>query len=244
MSSEPVTSTREAALTILLRLGQATATSMASQLGVSVQVMRRHLRSLEQEGLVESSCNTTGPGRPSNLWRLTARGRDHFPDGSEEFARGLLHTVAHCLGPEQLQTLLGQQAAAQAQRYRRLLGDCPLEKRLQRLVELRRREGYVADYQPCQDRRSWLLKAFHCSVARIAEQFPVICSQELQLYRSIFPDCHVERFHWIQEGDHYCGFRVQQNTTADWKQSAASAPPQAPQKPPLDDLEGEAALWG
>ncbi len=209
MSSEPVTSTREAALTLLLRLGQATATTMASQLGVSVQVMRRHLRSLEQEGLVESPCSTTGPGRPSHLWRLTDQGRDHFPDGSEEFTRRLLHTMASYLGPDQLQTLLGQHAAAQARHYRNLLGDCPLEKRLQRLVELRRQEGYVADYEPCQDQHGWLLTAFHCSVARIAEQFPVICSQELQLYRSIFPDCHVERVHWIQEDDHYCGFRVQ-----------------------------------
>lgn len=215
MSSEPVTSTREAALTILLRLGQATAGTMASQLGVSVQAMRRHLRSLEQEGLVESPCNTTGLGRPSNLWRLTDQGRDHFPDGSQEFARGLLHTMANFLGTDQLQNLLGQQATAQAQRYRRLLGDCPLEKRLQRLVELRRREGYVADYQPCQDRHNWLLTAFHCSVGPIAQQFPVICSQELQLYRTIFPDCHVERVHWIQEGDHHCGFRIQQNTPAE-----------------------------
>ncbi len=214
MSSEPVTSTREAALTILLRLGQATAGTMASQLGVSVQATRRHLRSLEQEGLVESPCNTTGLGRPSNLWRLTDQGRDHFPDGSQEFAQGLLHTMANCLGTDQLQNLLGQQATAQAQRYRRLLGDYPLEKRLQRLVELRRREGYVADYQPCQDRHNWLLTAFHCSVGRIAQQFPVICSQELQLYRIIFPDCHVERVHWIQEGDHHCGFRIQQNTPA------------------------------
>lgn len=214
MSSEPVTSTREAALALLLRLGQATATTMASQLEVSVQVMRRHLRSLEREGLVESSCNTTGPGRPSNLWQLTDQGRDRFPDGSEEFARGLLHTVASHLGPDQLQTILSHQAAAQAQRYRMHLGDVPLEKRLQRLVELRCREGYVADYQRCHDQRGWLLTAFHCSVARIAEQFPVICSQELQLYRSIFPDCHVERVHWIQEGDHYCGFRVQPPVSA------------------------------
>ena len=214
MSSEPVTSTREAALTLLLRLGQATATTMAGQLGISVQVMRRHLRSLEQEGLVESRCNTTGPGRPSNLWRLTDQGRDRFPDGSEAFARGLLHTVASHLGPDQLQTLLGHHAAAQTRHYRMHLGDYPLEKRLQRLVELRCREGYVADYQRCGDQQGWLLTAFHCSVARIAEQFPVICSQELQLYRSIFPDCQVERVHWIQEGDHHCGFRVQPPVSA------------------------------
>ena len=214
MSSKPVTSTREAALTPLLRLGQATAPAMASQLEVSMQVMRRHLRSLERDGLVASCCHTTGPGRPSNLWRLTNRGRDRFPDGSGEFARGLLHTVASHLGPDQLQTLLDHQAAAQVRRYRVHLGDVPLEKRLQRLVELRCREGYVADYRPCNDQRGWLLIAFHCSVAGIAEQFPVICSQELKFYRSILPDCHVERVHWIQEGDHHCGFRVQPPVSA------------------------------
>ena len=195
---------------------------MAGQLGVSVQVMRRHLRSLEREGLVESSCNSTGPGRPSNVWRLTNQGRKRFPDGSEAFARGLLHTVASCLGPDQLQDILGHHAADQARRYRTFLGNCSLEKRLERLVELRRREGYVADYEPCQEPQGWLLTAFHCSVARIAEQFPVICSQELQLYRSIFPDCHVERIHWIQEGDHCCGFRVRQSKPSEGFRSAVT----------------------
>jgi len=215
MSSESAPSTRDAALTILLRSGQATAGTMANQLGISVQVMRRHLRSWEKEGLVQSSCNTVvGPGRPSNLWQLTAQGRGRFPDGSEQFARGLLHTLSTHLGPEQLQSLLGRQAVDQAQLYRSLLEDHPLEQRLKYLVELRRQEGYVADYQLSEDQRSWLIRAFHCSVVRIAEQFPMICSQELELYRCIFPDCHVERFQWVQDGGHYCGFRLQQRPPA------------------------------
>ena len=43
MTASPA-STHEAALTLLLRRGEATAAELADQLGVSVQVMRRHLR--------------------------------------------------------------------------------------------------------------------------------------------------------------------------------------------------------
>ena len=63
MTSSPA-STHEAALTLLLRQGEASAAELAQQLGVSVQVMRRHLRSLERDELVEASPQSGGPGRP------------------------------------------------------------------------------------------------------------------------------------------------------------------------------------
>ncbi|MBM5801384.1 MAG: MarR family transcriptional regulator, partial [Cyanobacteria bacterium K_DeepCast_35m_m2_023] len=53
--AQPQTPTRTGLLAVLLRLGEATAADLASTLGVSVQVTRRHLRSLEDEGLVEAS---------------------------------------------------------------------------------------------------------------------------------------------------------------------------------------------
>jgi DeoR family suf operon transcriptional repressor len=43
---------------------------------------------------------------------------------------------------------------------------------------------------------------------RIAEEFPMVCDQELQLIRHTFPDCQVERVHWRLEDDHFCGFRL------------------------------------
>jgi DeoR family suf operon transcriptional repressor len=198
--------TRQAALTLLLRRGQATATLLAEQLGVSVQAMRRHLRSLEEEGLVEASSTGAGPGRPSNHWQLTAKGQGQFPDGSEDFALGLLASMAGSLPPGTVQTLLEQQARDKAVSYRRHLGDGSLQQRLERLVELRRREGYVAECS--SDGDGWLVSEFHCSVMRIAEQFPCVCDQELQLLRQTFPDCSVERVHWRLDQGHSCGFRL------------------------------------
>jgi DeoR family suf operon transcriptional repressor len=202
-------STREAVLTLLLRQGEATAGELAEQQAVSVQVMRRHLRGLEDEGLVEASPASEGPGRPSNRWRLTAKGQGHFPDGSDHFALGLLQSLAGSLPAETLQGLLDQQALQQASVYRGRIGEGALRQRLERLVELRRQEGYVAECTPDPDHeQAWVISEFHCSVMRIAEQFPCVCDQELQLIRHTFPDCQVERVHWRLEKGHSCGFRL------------------------------------
>lgn len=201
-------STRESALALLLRLGDTTAAHLADRLGVSVQIMRRHLRGLEEEGLVASSPAPEGPGRPTNRWHLTAEGRAQFPDGGQQFALGLLESMADQLSPEMVQELMSQQAQQKAKTYRQLIGEGSLQDRLKQLVELRRREGYVAECTPDPAGDAWLFSEFHCSVMRIAERFPCVCDQELQLIRSTFPDCQVERVHWRLDQGHSCGFRL------------------------------------
>jgi DeoR family suf operon transcriptional repressor len=172
--------------------------------------MRRHLRGLELDGLVECTQASAGPGRPINRWRLTPSGRSHFPDSSDHFALGLLQSMAASLPDETVRQLLRQQAIDKAVDYRRRVGAGNLRTRLERLVELRRAEGYLAELHaapretPSQE--AWVISEFHCSVMRIAEKFPMVCDQELQLIRQTFPDCRVERVHWrLQEG-HSCGF--------------------------------------
>jgi DeoR family transcriptional regulator, suf operon transcriptional repressor len=201
-------STRQSALALLLRQGEATASDLADRLDVSVQAMRRHLRGLEEEGLVASSPAAEGPGRPSNRWHLTAAGRGQFTDGGQQFALGLLASIAGNLPAETVEQLMAQQALQTAASYRTLIGEGPLSERIERLVDLRRREGYVAECSQDQDKQAWLFSEFHCSVMRIAEQFPCVCDQELQLIRSTFPDCQVDRVHWRLEQGHSCGFRL------------------------------------
>ena len=214
MSSSTQTPTREAALTLLLRQGEATAAELADLLEVSVQVMRRHLRVLEEEGLVEGSPSAEGPGRPSNHWRLTPAGRNQFPDGGEQFALGLLQSMATSLPPEMVKKLLRHQAVAKAACDRVQIGEGSLLERLERLVELRRQEGYMSECRRDGDGRSWCMSEFRCSVSRLADQFPQICDQELQQIRHTFPDCSVERVHWRLEGGHSCGFRLTPRSTS------------------------------
>ncbi len=195
-------------LSLLLRRGDITAAELSQSLGVSVQAMRRHLRSLEDAGLVEASSATQGPGRPSNRWQLTAKAQDQFPDGSEDFALGLLESMVGVLPADTIQQLLTQQAHQKAVTYQTHIGPGTLHQRLQRLVELRCLEGFVSECSPDPQGNGWLLREFHCSVMRIAEQFPCVCDQELRLIRQTFPDCQVDRVHWRLEKGHSCGFQL------------------------------------
>jgi DeoR family suf operon transcriptional repressor len=170
---------------------------------------------------VESKPDAVGPGRPINRWRLTDRGRHRFPDSCDHFALGLMHALASRLPAETMRTLLQHQAIEKAQDYRRRIGNGSLQDRLEKLVRLRRDEGYLTElhpfsvgsephggYEGVSDSGSWVISDSHCSIIRIAEEFPIICDQELQLIRHTFPDCMVDRVHWrLQEG-HTCGFRL------------------------------------
>ncbi len=228
----PSLPTRDAALALLIRHGAGTAAELANRLSVSVQVMRRHLRSLEEEGLVEASLSADGPGRPSNRWQLTGKGQALFPDGSEHFALGLMQSLAGSLPPAAVQALLEHQAQQKALDYRRQIGNGPLQLRLGRLVQLRRGEGYVAECEPDGD-KAWIISEYHCSVMRIAEQFPCVCDQELQLIRHTFPDCAVERVHWRLDKGHSCGFRLTPTYSSQPASSQpASSQPDSGQSPP------------
>merc|ERR1712185_279 len=109
MSAPDPANNRENVLTLLLQRGECDAGELAEAMGISVQAMRRHLRGLADDALVEASSTATGPGRPSNRWRLTRKGREHFPDGSGGFAINLLDSMRSSLPPEMLASLLNQQ---------------------------------------------------------------------------------------------------------------------------------------
>jgi DeoR family suf operon transcriptional repressor len=57
---------------------------------------------------------------------------------------------------------------------------------------------------------------------RIAEEFPMVCDQELQLMRHTFPDCQVERIHWRLEEGHSCGFRITPHQPSEARERSGS----------------------
>tara|TARA_Y100001968_G_C19262583_1_gene670051 strand:- start:263 stop:898 length:636 start_codon:yes stop_codon:yes gene_type:complete len=207
--------TRQATLSLLLKEGERSASSLASSMRISVQAMRRHLRTLQEQGLVESIPISLGPGRPSKLWHLTSEGHNHFNSGKggEKFALELLHSLEANFSPQTINKVFRHQTLQKANIYKTKIGSGEIKTRLRKLVELRIKEGHLADFHPCADNSlSWYLNAFHCSIRGIAEDFPIVCDQELQLIRYIFPDCKVERVQWRIETGQACGFKITPNT--------------------------------
>jgi predicted ArsR family transcriptional regulator len=97
MTSVQQTSTKDDILTYLLRQGEATAHDLAEHLEVSAQAIRRHLKDLEAETLIEHRAVQEGMGRPNYLYHLSAKGRDRLPAKYDEFAISLLDTLAEAI---------------------------------------------------------------------------------------------------------------------------------------------------
>jgi DeoR family suf operon transcriptional repressor len=208
-------STKQDILNQLLRAGHVTALELAEQLAVTPQAIRRHLKDLESEGLIEYQLVAGTIGRPQHAYQLSQAGRDRLPDRHDTFALDLLDTLAETVGPDQMNTILRKQWERKALDYQQQLGTAPLAERVAGLVQLRQAEGYMTEYYPQPEgtdpalAKVFILTEYNCAIAQVAESFPKVCDHELEMFALALQDCRVERTHWIVNGEHRCGYLIQ-----------------------------------
>ena len=217
-------STKQEILQHLMKQTQATALELAESLEISPQAIRRHLKDLEGEGLIAYKSVSTGMGRPQHIYQLTTQGRDRFPHSYDRFAVSFLDTLAETMGHEQVTQVLHKQWQRKAMQYRQLLGTGSVPERVAHLVELRKAEGYMAEWYPneqvkiqdsqfptnstSEEVEDYILIEHNCAISNVAESFPSICGHELEMFATVLPDCTVERTHWIVNGEHRCGYLI------------------------------------
>ncbi|MBD2268476.1 iron-sulfur cluster biosynthesis transcriptional regulator SufR [Anabaena sp. FACHB-1391] len=223
MATTQQTSTKQDILEYLLKHSQATALELADCLDVSPQAIRRHLKDLETEKLVLYSVSgQPSMGRPQHLYQLSQQGRSRLQknanrlnDGYGEFAISLLDTLAETVGRDQVKSILRKQWERKAQEYRERVGNGSLRERVATLIELRKQEGFMAEFHPVESDASggggerFIFVEHTCAISDVAESFPSVCGHELEMFAAILPDCTVERTHWLIHGEHRCGYLVQ-----------------------------------
>jgi DeoR family transcriptional regulator, suf operon transcriptional repressor len=205
-------STKQDILQYLLKQGQATAQDLADALNISPQATRRHLKDLEEEGLIEHESVQVGMGRPQHKYHLSRKGRDRFPHRYGEFTVSFLDTLVETVGEEQVSVVLRKQWERKAREYRDRLGQGSLAERVTNLIQLRQEEGYMAELHSVEykdGREQFIFCEHNCAISEVAESFPSVCGHELEMFAAILPDCTVERTHWINKGEHRCGYSIQ-----------------------------------
>lgn len=223
MTSLHQSSTKEDILEFLLKHGEATASALAHHLEVSAQAIRRHLKDLEAAALIEHHSMQEGMGRPNNLYKLSPKGRDRFPGQYDQFAVSLLDVLNETVGQEQMGTILRKQWERKAQEYRQQLGSGSVAERVERLVQIRQHEGYMAEWRRVEadevdledDLPCFVIEEYNCAISQIAESFPTVCGHELEMFEVALPDCCVTRTHWIADGEHRCGYLIQAKPDAE-----------------------------
>lgn len=196
-------------LEVLKAEGALTASHIGRHLDMTAVGARQHLNRLCAAGLVTFEDQRQAVGRPKRLWSLSDQGHAHFDDRHRDLASELLAAIVVAHGDDGLASILAAREEQQLQRYRAALGkDGNIGERVQRLTDLRRIDGYMAECRQDKD-GAWLLTENHCPIAQAAKACSGLCGTELKLFQDVLgKDTAVTRIQHMLGGDRCCAYRV------------------------------------
>lgn len=198
----------EKALDILKQEGPQSISSIADTLDVTVEGARFHLLKLEKEGFVRSTSKAEGRGRPKQIWSLTQKGHDRFPDAHAELTANLINMMRDTLGEQAVNQVIDQHQKNVRSRYLNEIDESDdLEKRLQKLAKIRTREGYMAEFK--KEDGHFLFIENHCPICSAAKVCQGFCRAEKNIFESVLgEDIEVERLEHIIKGARRCCYRI------------------------------------
>ncbi len=203
-----IQTTRQRLLIALKKQGPLTSQELATILGITPMGVRRHLNSLQHDGLVESAPIQRGLGRPSLAYRLSSQAQALFPTSYAQLTNELLSYVELFDGSGQIDALFQQRAQRRIQQAHARLQ--PLDSMAARVAELAAildEDGYLAEWQQLDD-TTFALREFNCAVHSVASRYRQACGSELAFIQAVLPEADVVRQHHLLGDDAFCGYRI------------------------------------
>lgn len=200
-------------LYMLKSRGEQTAITIANKLGMTSVGARKHLLNLHEDALVAYEDRREEVGRPKRYWTLSEKGHARFPDAHSDLTLELLTSVRRVFGEKGLDKLIDDRESAAEAGYKAAMAGCEdLQSRVERLAEIRNREGYMAEWQAEPD-GSFLLMENHCPICAAATECQGLCRSELILFRAVLGSgVAVERLEHILTGARRCSYRISENS--------------------------------
>ncbi|CNB43035.1 helix-turn-helix transcriptional regulator [Yersinia similis] len=197
----------ERLLLLLKTRGPLQASEAGNILGTTGEAARQQFVKLAKEGLVVAEAQTRGVGRPIQLWQLTESGNTHFPDAHGELTVQLLRLIRTQLGDNALELLIDSREQETRDQYcQAMVGASNVAERVERLVAIRTREGYMAQSQVEADGTILLIEN-HCPICAAATSCQGFCRAELAVFRQAL-GVPVERVEHILSGARRCTYRI------------------------------------
>jgi predicted ArsR family transcriptional regulator len=181
---------------------------IAKVLDVTVEAVRQQMVKLQSDGLVDAESRPAGRGRPTQIWRLTGAGHARFPDTHAEMTVQMISAVITVFGEKGMDQLIGaREETMRANYHEAMLGARSLKTKLERLAEIRSREGYMAEFRP--EGEGFLFIENHCPICTAARACTGFCRSELQLFEEVLgTDASVSRVEHVLAGARRCAYLV------------------------------------
>ncbi len=190
-------------LNAIKRRGQATVTELSGEFSLSGMAVRHHLATLRAKGLASSSQSRRGVGRPTEVFHLTERSAELFPQQYDRLANDILGTLESlgCHADE----VFDARTRRKLEQHSQQLTGLPLEERVSVLAGILSDEGFLAEYE--RQGEEFVLTEHNCAVSKVAQQYQQMCQCELELIAQLL-DANVERRQHMISGDFCCSYVI------------------------------------
>ncbi|MCP3675297.1 MAG: transcriptional regulator [Gammaproteobacteria bacterium] len=202
------TSSCDKILYLLKTGGPETAAVLAKSLNITSMGARQHLQNLTDEGLIEFQDIKQGRGRPARYWKTTKAADEKFPNAHSELTLQLINAAEEVFGEGGVSKLINARQKKSLLRYQKhIKGSSDLETILNRLAEIRTKEGYMANVEAIGG--AFLLNENHCPISTVASNCGGLCDSELVLFRQILGEQYVvARAEHILSGAGRCSYHI------------------------------------
>ncbi len=176
-------STKDKVLSQLLLLQHATISQLAELLGISEISVRHHLITLEAEGIITSSEERHGVGRPRFIYRLTERGYQNAPIDYHKISEQALQTMKRVLGTDTLLELLTEIGKDLAKGYDSSMSLDNLDESLNQIASQLTRDGFIFSWT--RSGETTILTTHHCPFHYLGQSHPEVCAINHALLESL-----------------------------------------------------------
>ncbi len=195
---------------LLLALKQAqplTVHELAERFAVTPNALRRHLKALEDDGVVRYRREVRGVGGPVFAYSLSEAGEALFPQDYAAPLLAALESVREAQGAGAVARIFERRWAVLAEGARTRLESLPLAERASLLAELLSAHGYMAETE--MDGDAVTIRERHCALTEVASRFPEVCEAEARFIERVL-GAKVERSAHMVTGCKTCEYRVKQ----------------------------------
>ena len=161
---------------------------LGEQFGLTANALRRHLKALEEDGLVRYQRDVRGVGAPVYAYSLTSAGEALFPRSYVQVLSAALDALRTQRGDAAVEAVLEAEWQRLADEAGPILDALPLAERIPLVAELLTAKGYMAEVvttTPAEPVNNGddaeprvTLRIHNCAVREIAERFPQACTVE------------------------------------------------------------------
>ena len=197
---------RMALLASLKSFGEATATQIAEDIGITIGAVRQQLGPLGDEGLVAHRDERSGPGRPRRWYCLTPAAESLFPKRYGQLTNQLLGFIEET-APDLVGEAFARRGRQRQARAEARLAGLAFDDKVRELSSILDEDGYLASCEQSAD-GTWQISERNCAILDVASQHREACGSELSFIRAVLPEAHVERVTHILSGGHACSYQI------------------------------------